>query len=446
MKREFSETIVALYWDFENIHASVFDSIYGPRAYSTIRAKPQENVVNVRTIIDYASTIGVVAINKAYANWQGFARYRDVLNQNGLDLIQHFPRGMKNGADIRLALDVIEDIHHFPYITHIIVVGSDSDYISLAQKIKQSGRTIIGIGVQENANPYWVQCCNEFKFYKTLLNKVDASQISVAQQIGEAVNIEDARELMLRSLRSLVAQRGENVVPRSSLKVLMLRDDPSFDEANYNFGSFSTFIDAFPDIVQNIHNDSGGFVRLLETKNIAAPASNHTSTLGRGVTIEETYLSILKKGNIRPIPVAWWRKALYHIEIMFFEAENKQMASFDVFRIKLADRLGRFGIDNDASLINKLRTNLYALHQFILLGDNIGIKLKIEPNSQGGELIRRVEEELVRRLVTYATPPIDAAAVARIVCGETNAESIERANTLIENFLNAQKESQLAVS
>ena len=103
MKSESSESVVGLYWDFENMHASLNAAANGPNTYARLRFRPQEALVNIKAVMDYASTVGVIAINKAYANWQWFAAYRDELNQNGLDLIQHFPRGMKNGADIRLA-------------------------------------------------------------------------------------------------------------------------------------------------------------------------------------------------------------------------------------------------------------------------------------------------------------------------------------------------------
>ncbi|MDQ2809981.1 MAG: NYN domain-containing protein, partial [Chloroflexota bacterium] len=274
MRNDPADRIVAVYWDFENIHASLVERESGPNTYLRQRFQRQESLVNIKAVMDYARTIGVVAINRAYANWQWLDRYRDDLNEYGLDLIQQFSRGMKNGADIRLALDVLEDLHHFRHLTHIIVVGGDSDYISLAQKVKQAGHTIIGVGVRETVNQFWVQCCNEFKFYQTLLTTAGSPLNAPAPENVDRLSLSDVRALLLRALQQLSAQRGDSIILRSALKAFMLRLDPSFDEATLGFPSFSLFLDAFPDMVQNVNNDSGGSVRLIQ------PASN-----GNGISL-----------------------------------------------------------------------------------------------------------------------------------------------------------------
>jgi hypothetical protein len=76
------------------------------------RFKTQEPLIEVQAIVDLAASFGPIAINRAYCNWQFFGRYRDVLLQNAMELIQLFPPGAstKNGADIRLCLDAADDI------------------------------------------------------------------------------------------------------------------------------------------------------------------------------------------------------------------------------------------------------------------------------------------------------------------------------------------------
>ena len=89
----------------------------------------------------------------------------------------------KNGADIRMAIDIIEDLAQNPHISIIVVLGGDSDYISIAQKVRQKGRRIVGIGVQESTNQYWIRSCNEFKFYASLLVKSSASQVTDTEDV-----------------------------------------------------------------------------------------------------------------------------------------------------------------------------------------------------------------------------------------------------------------------
>lgn len=164
---------VALYWDFENLHASLYEEAQGEGAYSSKsdnRFKVQEPLVDVQAIVDVAMSFGPIAINRAYCNWQYFGRYRDALLQNAVELIQLFPPGgsSKNGADIRLCLDAMEDLGRFDHIGIVIVVGGDSDFTPLSQNIRAAGRTLVGVGARKSTNRHWARNCHEFRYYDNL--------------------------------------------------------------------------------------------------------------------------------------------------------------------------------------------------------------------------------------------------------------------------------------
>jgi uncharacterized LabA/DUF88 family protein len=167
---------VALYWDFENLHAHLCELAQGEGAYAKPdnRFKVQEPLVDVQAIVDMAASFGPLAIDRAYCNWQYFGRYRDVLLQNAIELVQLFPPGgsAKNGADIRLCLDAVEDLGRFSHIGTVIVVGGDSDFIPLSQKIKALGRAVIGVGARKATNAHWARSCSEFRYYESLMEPV----------------------------------------------------------------------------------------------------------------------------------------------------------------------------------------------------------------------------------------------------------------------------------
>ena len=158
---------VAVYLDFENIHLALCDQsgqgVNDPRD----RYRKQPRLVNLAKLLEFARGFGNVAISRAYADWDWLGTYREDLNIAGFDLIQIFPKGFagKNGADIRLSLDALEDLYRFPHIDTVIIIAGDSDYIALAQKVKQTNRAIIGIGVKGNTNRFWEQNCTEFRHY-----------------------------------------------------------------------------------------------------------------------------------------------------------------------------------------------------------------------------------------------------------------------------------------
>ena len=166
------KTSVALYWDFENLHAALCEArVEGSYSKQDNRFKVQEPLVDVGAIVALAASMGPIAINRAYCNWQYFGRYRDALMHHGMELIQLFPPGSaaKNGADIRLCLDAMEDLGRFDHIGTVIVVSGDSDYMPLAQKIKAAGRTLLGVGARKATNAHWATSCHGFHYYDDLV-------------------------------------------------------------------------------------------------------------------------------------------------------------------------------------------------------------------------------------------------------------------------------------
>lgn len=163
---------VALYWDFENLHAALCEARQeGSYGKQDNRFKVQEPLVNVQAVVALAASLGPVAINRAYCNWQYFGRYRDALMHHAMDLIQLFPPGgaAKNGADIRLCLDAMDDLDRFAQIGTVVIVSGDSDFMPLAQRIKANGRRVVGLGARSTTNGHWASSCHAFHYYEDLV-------------------------------------------------------------------------------------------------------------------------------------------------------------------------------------------------------------------------------------------------------------------------------------
>lgn len=289
---------VAIYWDFENLHATLLNQQSGDAAYKNSRSTSQAPIVNLHAILDYAASFGDIIINRAYGNWQWFEQYRHMLMAGGVDLIQMFPRGqnMKNSADIRLAIDALSDVYTHPHLSHIIVVSSDSDFISLAQRIKQSGRFVAGIGIEGATNRFWPLACSEFKFYQNLLPKVDdkarlalsSAEVTAAvstplaattfpvvssevqtnpfTEVVSAPTIEEAKEALDRVVRQLVRKNGMNYSASAGVKSLLVRALPPFDERALGFSTFSDFLASCPDLVKIVDRKSGGHIEHVGIK------------------------------------------------------------------------------------------------------------------------------------------------------------------------------------
>lgn len=262
---------VALYWDFENLHASLFEDRFGEGAYNKPdgRFKAQEPLIDVQAIVELASSFGPIAINRAYCNWQYFGRYRDALLQGAVELIQLFSPGAsaKNGADIKLCLDAVEDISRFAHIGTVIIVGGDSDFMPVSQKIKAAGRTLIGMGARKSTNRHWAKSCHEFRYYENLVElpvtAPDTPSVAAAQAPSAPVEPPNpAAEILKRSIRLLAETKGDPWVNKATIWHMIKRLDPTFDTKDHGFPSFSAMVKALDDLIEVRAGESDQLVRL----------------------------------------------------------------------------------------------------------------------------------------------------------------------------------------
>lgn len=248
---------VAIYWDFENLHASLSEARLGEGSYGKPdgRFKLQEPLIDVQAIVDLASSFGPIAINRAYCNWQFFGRYRDALLQGGVELVQLFPPGAsaKNGADIKLCLDAFEDMGRLSHIGTILIVSGDSDFMPVSQKIKAAGRTLVGVGTRKSTNRHWAKSCHEFRYYENL---VDApampDSISSAAPVAMAPGAQDkpAIDLLKRAMRLLAEARGDPWVNKTSLWRMIKRLDPTFDPKEHGYTDFSALVNSLDTLIE----------------------------------------------------------------------------------------------------------------------------------------------------------------------------------------------------
>jgi hypothetical protein len=263
---------VAMYWDFENLHAGLLEAKYGEGAYTKpdTRFKAQEPLVDIQALVELGASFGPIAINRAYGNWQFFGRYRDALLQSAVELIQLFPPGAsaKNGADIKLCLDAAEDIARFGHIGTVIIIGGDSDFMPVAQKIKAAGRTLIGIGTRRNTNRHWAKSCHEFRYYDSLVepDEPPAAPPTEANATAHATPPspppDPAVEVLRRAIRLLADSKGDVWVNKASILPMIKRLDPTFNPKEHGHASFGDMLKALDTVVEIRKGDADHQLRL----------------------------------------------------------------------------------------------------------------------------------------------------------------------------------------
>lgn len=316
-------TRVAVYIDFDNIVISRYDQVHGRSQFQRdkVRAfdradRPAEPditdklgraTVDIGAVIDFASSFGTLVLTRAYADWSDpvNADYRGQLVSRAVDLVQLFPAAAyaKNGADIRLAVDAVEDMFRLPDLTHVVIVAGDSDYIALAQRCRRLGRYVVGVGVAGSTSRSLAAACDELVTYDALpgLTPIDAPQPATepataevesersagttsepaARRTGRAASevpneadpdSEDpqrmATRLLERALRLGHEKDDADWLHSSAVKSQMKRMDPSFSERALGYRSFSDFIRSRETVAELDETTPARLVRL--NPNLAA--------------------------------------------------------------------------------------------------------------------------------------------------------------------------------
>jgi hypothetical protein len=278
---------VAVYLDFDNIVISRYDQVNGRSSFQKDKAKGLDKhadrlaraTVDVGAIIDFASSFGTLVLTRAYADWSAEVNtgYRQQLVGRAVDLVQLFPAAAygKNGADIRLAVDAVEDMFRLPDLTHVVIAAGDSDYIPLAQRCKRLGRYVVGVGVAGASSKSLAAACDEFVTYDALPGvPVPGPEPASAEAPKARRTKPDAEEpqapdpqatasgLLTRALRIGTEKEDDDWLHNSAVKAQMKRMDPSFSEKSLGFKSFSDFLRSRTDIVELDESSTTRKVRL----------------------------------------------------------------------------------------------------------------------------------------------------------------------------------------
>ena len=265
------ENRIAVFIDFENIKRSVDENFTNER-------------VDLMGVLSEIQSVGEgrIVVKRAYADWGYFKDYRSDLLDTATEPVQAFSlsfRG-KNGADIRIAIDVMDVVFRQADITHVGIVSGDSDFTPLVMKLRESGKYVIGVGVRSNTSNYLAKACDHFSFYDDLRAEriVGADEGTLSQEalpqpgaasengngahpaappVSGAPPPEPMDPAVLLDLA--LARLGNRAVTGSALKTQMRKIDPFFDETRRGFGSFYDFLRAHEDRL-DLHKPAVGDV------------------------------------------------------------------------------------------------------------------------------------------------------------------------------------------
>jgi uncharacterized LabA/DUF88 family protein len=232
---------LAVFIDFDNIEIGV---------KSTLGTQ-----FDIGVVLEALKERGEVVSKIAYGDWTRAGDYSRSLTQHATKLVQRnlTPGGDKNGADINLALDALEMAFTHTHINAYVIVGGDSDFITLVEKLKQYDKQIFVVGGRAFTSVVMQRNCHEFIAYENLVGSRRGADKRQPGPVAAQAPIDQIVPLVRRALKVL---SDREVSPQLGLlKSTLLQLDSTFSERTYGVGSFRDF-------AQKLAN--AGHVRLRE--------------------------------------------------------------------------------------------------------------------------------------------------------------------------------------
>ena len=217
-----------MFVDFDNIEIGVKTTL--------------SQTFDISVILEAIKERGEVITKVAYGDWKRAGDHGRLLSQHAIRLVQRnlTPGGDKNGADINLALDALEMAFTHHHINAFVIVGGDSDFITLVEKLKQYDKKVFVVGGRQFTSLVMQRNCHEFIAYENL---VRSSRGPAERRSGASASADIARALPLvkRALKVLV---DREVTPQLGLlKSTLLQLDSTFSEREYGASTFRDFIE-----------------------------------------------------------------------------------------------------------------------------------------------------------------------------------------------------------
>ena len=220
----------------------------------------------IRTIIDELNlNYGVISVKRVYGDWTNecLKSWKGVMLEYSLTPMQQFAYTTgKNSTNSAMIIDAM-DILYTKEIDTFCLATSDSDFTKIASRLRESGKLVVGMGRSQTPKAF-ISACNEFKYLDVIESKGDGDAAAESDNEVDPVSgsnitpLKDIEEFAFDIINSI----DTHTIQLGRVKQILLSQFSDFDERNYGFTKFSTFINSF-----NEFTVRGNDVKITESSN-----------------------------------------------------------------------------------------------------------------------------------------------------------------------------------
>lgn len=204
----------------------------------------------VKEMLEEIARYGTPTVKRIYADWtqSSVSGWKACLLQNSITPIQQYSYTYgKNSTDSALIIDAM-DILYADKVDGFCIVSSDSDFTRLATRLREAGKTVIGIGEKKTPQPF-ITACDRFVYLENLKPEKQPTEEVKADKKKSGTRSGSIKSSLLPSdVISLLLTAADSVADESGWAFLadvgnlIMRQNPAFDSRSYGFNKLSKLI------------------------------------------------------------------------------------------------------------------------------------------------------------------------------------------------------------
>ena len=211
----------------------------------------------IKPILDELSKYGNVTYKRIYGDWTrpNSASWKEELLQNSIMPVQQFSYTYgKNATDSAMIIDAM-DMLYTSELEGFCLVSSDSDFTSLASRLRESGMQVIGMGEDKTPSSFR-KACDIFTELELLLedNTMEKDEREEKNSIHHnhgknqkkqaPVSKEQIEEAVVRIITENQNDDRETGLGEVGSRLVKLY--PDFDVRRYGYSLLSKFLETLP--------------------------------------------------------------------------------------------------------------------------------------------------------------------------------------------------------
>ena len=201
--------------------------------------------VHLDEVLLVLGELGTINIRRAYGNWAktSLKGWGELTGLHSIIPMQQFDvvKG-KSATDMRMTIDAM-DLLYRGHVDGFGIMSSDSDFLPLAQRIREDGLPCYGFGTAKTPQSFQQSCTRFFDVAALASQKGDALEAPPAEEGQRAV---DAELLQLLGAAFKASKRDAEGYAELSEVGQRAKAVSSFAVRNYGFTRLSDLIKAVP--------------------------------------------------------------------------------------------------------------------------------------------------------------------------------------------------------